>query len=83
VTTYSDEWHREFGRHSGIPECCVEAFLSDTQLFAGPEIGYSPCNACVHQARFIVVLECGRTCDFLRDCGGATYRRTEDCRAPS
>lgn len=46
----TDEQERRFGLHSGIPECCVEAFVAGRHAFALDSrlghVGYVPCVSC-------------------------------------
>jgi hypothetical protein len=72
-----EQIHREFGRHSNIPECCIEWFLvlvrpEHTAWALGYHViihewhpggcGYNPCPKCLTQGTFAQVHLCDATC---------------------
>ena len=73
--TYDDQLHREFGRHSGIPECCIEHWLvwknkpkspeeceRITKRAQGQIWHHSPCPACEAAGNVVKVHICGDRC---------------------
>ena len=30
---YSEEWHREYGKHSSIPDCCIDYWIEHFSLY--------------------------------------------------
>ena len=63
---YGREYHIEFGRHSNIPDCCIEFWLGEWgRILNKPEaerhrvdVGYVPCSKCLEEKRFVVVHRC-------------------------
>ena len=69
----SDYYHREFGRHSGIPECCINFFIEVwtthvpvlhyyQQKFAHLNIDYIPCPNCLVNKSFVQIHKCDKAC---------------------
>lgn len=66
-------YHWKFGRHSGIPDCCVEYWLTqwdndrNTQSKHHEAViclgwGYVPCPACLSLKRKARVVQCDLEC---------------------
>lgn len=75
--TYAGEYAWKFGRHTGIPDCCIEwwttvwwHYLPDemearnrrVKLILGKNPGYIPCPTCLEQLNIIKPHWCGREC---------------------
>lgn len=71
----TNEFHRRYGRHSGIPDCCIRYFMSDwsndlarmstyAKLVNMLEWGYVPCFRCVARGNQATIKQCEI------DCGG-------------
>lgn len=64
-----DEYYRQYGIHSNIPECCVESFVEgrkakDTEV----SWGYIPCEECEEAGNRIEVHICDLSCEpFMRE----------------
>lgn len=61
------EYHIEFGRHSNIPDCCIEWFIGgwsriwDNRRASAPyrvDVEYVPCPTCLKAQRFVKVHVC-------------------------
>jgi hypothetical protein len=72
---YSDEWHRAFGLHSNIPECCVDYFVGTWRTRFDTERGrdyvkmtkswkYIPCPECLAAKRIERLHYCDSSCPF-------------------
>jgi len=68
---HRDSYHREFGQHSGIPECCIEHFISGNYLEGFTEhLGYRRCDSCRASGRIAEIHTCSEECaPFLRSIG--------------
>lgn len=72
--------HIVYGRHSGIPDCCIQFFIHgwDNEIKWGWEItsyaravkassfGYIPCPECLGTNRRVKIVDCERDCG--REC---------------
>ena len=74
----SDYYHREFGRHFGIPECCINFFIEVwtthvpelryyQQKFIHLNVEYIPCPNCLVNRTFVVTHKCGKPCKEYRE----------------
>jgi len=76
-----DEYTKHFGRHSGIPECCIDFFISGDYL--KPEHlhcvtnkwHYQPCPSCLACNQPINIHYCTKACNvFLQSIGTEIYK---------
>lgn len=77
----TNQYHIEFGRHSGIPDCCIEFWLGWwDEEFNTPEQmdysyflhhspwGYVPCPTCIQNDKRARIVDCDWECpDKCRD----------------
>ena len=68
------DWHRACGRHSGIPECCIDWFLGPWRDVVSvvpylwkayweannehEEVDYIRCHSCIAASRVVKIKEC-------------------------
>src|ERR1039458_3891016 len=72
------KWHTRFGKHSLIPDCCIEFWLGFyyktpyqitkkykewRKQVGASHWGYIPCPICVLQNHRIVIHKCGPECE--------------------
>ena len=82
MATDLDEYHRAFGRHSLIPECCIESFIYDPMaLVRSPgrdpdkKVRYVRCLTCIHDGFVKNIHNCTIKCiPFLKGIGCDTAR---------
>ncbi len=69
--TKENQVHWLFGRHSGIPDCCIAFFTTEWDYLAHDYYagrvhqanwGYVPCPKCLDSGRQIWVRNCAREC---------------------
>lgn len=67
------DFDRAFGRHSGIPECCVNFFVSKNipelmewnKKSKKDNAKYVRCPQCIETNHVVKLLQCSRDCWFL------------------
>jgi len=65
---WSRQWHVEYGRHSGIPECCIEYFIESWWKKGRKLSGYDPgtnyvrCPRCVATDNLVEARRCETDC---------------------
>lgn len=63
------EYTRRFGRHSNIPECCIEAFINGN-TYPDRFAKYGRCRTCINTGHRVKVHFCTTDCiPFLQSIG--------------
>ncbi len=71
-----DDYTRRFGRHSKIPQCCIDAFIDGTATLK-PTDSYAKCGACRIADREVIIHRCTANCiPFLQSIGANVYGAT-------
>ena len=75
----SDYYYREYGRHSGIPECCINFFIEvwcansqklycySQKISSIKELTYIPCPNCLVNKTFVTTHTCDKSCQGYRN----------------
>jgi hypothetical protein len=79
---WTTENDRRCGNCSGIPDCCVEYFitvwkeshmgiklpvLKELDKSENPGVHYIPCPTCLKNKNFIKLLPCNKECDLVKE----------------
>lgn len=63
------EYTRRFGRHSNIPDCCIEAFIED-RTYRDGFLDYARCERCIETGHKVKIHRCTTDCiPFLQSIG--------------
>jgi len=64
-----NEYTRLYGRHSNIPDCCIEAFIKDKAV-PNRLLKYAQCCECINAGRGVEIHFCTPECiPFLQSIG--------------
>lgn len=71
MTAFDDDYDRQYGIHSNIPECCVEHYISNRGKLSNQNqpyaASYKMCDVCIKEHRINKLHICTDACaDFLR-----------------
>ena len=57
---YNNTWHARFGLHSGIPKCCIRAFMANEGQVG--KFSYMRCNTCIRLEKVTRIHWCNDHC---------------------